>query len=117
MLYRSHSGIDTYGSKASLFLPWEWFWGVPGIMDNYEYMDSLVNYLQHIHNVERVDFLPFHRLGLSLIHIFTTSFCNSTSINSSCGHGDSKQITPFPSIPRLKMCIRDRSSSWTFKET
>ena len=36
---------------------------VPGIMDNYEYMDSLVNYLQHIHNVERVDFLPFHRLG------------------------------------------------------
>ena len=33
--------------------------------------------------------------------IFTTSFCNSTSINSSCGHGDSKQITPFPSIPRL----------------
>lgn len=36
---------------------------VPGIMDNYEYMDSLVDYLQHIHNVERVDFLPFHRLG------------------------------------------------------
>ena len=31
---------------------------VPGIMDNYEYMDRLVNYLQHIHNVERVDFLP-----------------------------------------------------------
>lgn len=36
---------------------------VPGITDTYEYMDSLVDYLQHIHNVERVDFLPFHRLG------------------------------------------------------
>ena len=28
-----------------------------------KYMDSLVAYLQHIHNIERVDFLPFHRLG------------------------------------------------------
>ena len=36
---------------------------VPGITDTYEYMDSLVDYLQHIHNIERVDFLPFHRLG------------------------------------------------------
>lgn len=36
---------------------------VPGIMDNYEYMDSLVNYLGHIKGIERVDFLPFHRLG------------------------------------------------------
>lgn len=36
---------------------------VPGIMDNYEYIDSLVNYLQKINNIKRVDFLPFHRLG------------------------------------------------------
>lgn len=36
---------------------------VPGIMDNYEYMDSLIKYLKKIKNVERVDFLPFHRLG------------------------------------------------------
>ena len=36
---------------------------VPGIMDNYEYMDSLIEYLKKIKNVERVDFLPFHRLG------------------------------------------------------
>lgn len=36
---------------------------VPGIMDNKEYMDSLVPYLGHIKNLERVDFLPFHRLG------------------------------------------------------
>lgn len=36
---------------------------VPGIMDNKEYIDSLVEYLKHIKNIERVDFLPFHRLG------------------------------------------------------
>lgn len=36
---------------------------VPGIMDNEEYIDSLVAYLKKIKNVERVDFLPFHRLG------------------------------------------------------
>ena len=36
---------------------------VPGIHDNYEYMDKLGKYLKHIHNIERVDFLPFHRLG------------------------------------------------------
>lgn len=36
---------------------------VPKIMDNKEYIDSLVNYLKHINNVERVDFLPYHRLG------------------------------------------------------
>ena len=36
---------------------------VPGIMDNEEYIDNLVNYLKKIKNVKRVDFLPFHRLG------------------------------------------------------
>lgn len=36
---------------------------VPGIMDNYDYIDSLIEYLKKINNVERVDFLPFHRLG------------------------------------------------------
>ena len=36
---------------------------VPGIMDNEKYINSLVEYLKHIKNIERVDFLPFHRLG------------------------------------------------------
>ena len=36
---------------------------VPGIMDNYSYIDSLINYLYKINNIKRVDFLPFHRLG------------------------------------------------------
>ena len=36
---------------------------IPGINDNKEYMKSLSNYLKHINNIERIDFLPFHRLG------------------------------------------------------
>ena len=36
---------------------------VPGIMDNKEYIDSLIEYLKRINNIERIDFLPFHRLG------------------------------------------------------
>ena len=36
---------------------------IPGINDNKEYMNSLSNYLKHINNIERIDFLPFHRLG------------------------------------------------------
>lgn len=36
---------------------------VPDLTDNKEYIDSLVNYLKKIKNIERVDFLPFHRLG------------------------------------------------------
>ena len=32
-------------------------------MDNYEYIDSLINYLYKINNIKRVDFLTFHRLG------------------------------------------------------
>ena len=36
---------------------------IPGINNNKEYMNSLSNYLKHINNIERIDFLPFHRLG------------------------------------------------------
>lgn len=36
---------------------------VPGIMDNYKYIDSLVEYLKKVNNVQRIDFLPYHRLG------------------------------------------------------
>lgn len=37
---------------------------VPGVMDNEEYLDSLVEYLKHIKNIERIDFLPYHNLGI-----------------------------------------------------
>ena len=37
---------------------------VPEITDNEEYLDSLVEYLKHIDNIEKIDFLPFHKLGL-----------------------------------------------------
>ena len=36
---------------------------VPGLMDNYTYIDSLVNVVKKINNVDRVDFLPYHKLG------------------------------------------------------
>lgn len=36
---------------------------VPGIMDNENYINNLVEYLKHIKNIERIDFLPYHRLG------------------------------------------------------
>lgn len=38
---------------------------VPGIMDNDKYIDSLVSMLIKIKNIERVDFLPYHKLGES----------------------------------------------------
>lgn len=36
---------------------------VPGIMDNIEYLKGLKAYLKKIENIERIDFLPYHRLG------------------------------------------------------
>ena len=36
---------------------------VPGMMDNDEYLDSLVFTLKKIKNIERVEFLPYHKLG------------------------------------------------------
>lgn len=36
---------------------------VPGIMDNEKYLESLVKTIKTIKNVERIDFLPYHKLG------------------------------------------------------
>ena len=36
---------------------------VPGIMDNDEYLSGLLNKLKTINNIERIDFLPYHKLG------------------------------------------------------
>ena len=36
---------------------------VPGIMDNDEYLDKLKEIVNKIKNVERIDFLPYHKLG------------------------------------------------------
>lgn len=36
---------------------------VPGIMDNDEYISMLAKFVSQIDNVERIDFLPYHKLG------------------------------------------------------
>ena len=36
---------------------------VPGIMDNIEYLKSLSTYLKQFNNIERIEFLPYHKLG------------------------------------------------------
>lgn len=36
---------------------------VPGMMDNEEYLDSLVTYLKPIKHIEKIEFLPFHHMG------------------------------------------------------
>ena len=36
---------------------------VPGLMDNDKYLDSLAKTIDKIKNIERIDFLPYHKLG------------------------------------------------------
>lgn len=36
---------------------------VPGIMDNDEYINSLSKYLNKINNIQRIDFLPYHKMA------------------------------------------------------
>lgn len=36
---------------------------VPGIMDNEKYLNDLAKFLQTIKNIERINFLPYHKLG------------------------------------------------------
>lgn len=36
---------------------------IPGITDNEEYISSLSEYLKKIKNIQKIEFLPFHRLG------------------------------------------------------
>ena len=37
---------------------------VPGLMDNNEYLYSLKEYLKKIKNIQKIDFLPYHTLGI-----------------------------------------------------
>lgn len=36
---------------------------VPGLMDNNNYLESLVEFIKKIKNVEKIEFLPYHKLG------------------------------------------------------
>lgn len=38
---------------------------VPGLMDNDEYLYSLKEYLKKIENIQKIDFLPYHTLGIA----------------------------------------------------
>ncbi len=37
---------------------------IPGVTDSLEYIKKLKDYIRNINNVTRVDFLPYHRLGI-----------------------------------------------------
>ena len=36
---------------------------VPGLMDNDEYIEKLASFLTKINNIEKIEFLPYHKLG------------------------------------------------------
>ena len=36
---------------------------VPGVHDNLEYLNKLKEYLKRIKNIEKIEFLPYHKLG------------------------------------------------------
>ena len=38
---------------------------IPGINDNYEYMDQLAEYIAPLNNIERVEILPYHTMGVN----------------------------------------------------
>lgn len=38
---------------------------VPGLHDNYEYMDNLADYIAPLYNIERIEILPYHTMGVN----------------------------------------------------
>ena len=36
---------------------------VPGIIDNNDYIEELASYLKQFNNIEKIEFLPYHKLG------------------------------------------------------
>ncbi|CAM3707565.1 pyruvate formate-lyase-activating protein [Erysipelothrix urinaevulpis] len=38
---------------------------VPGYHDNYEYMDDLAEYIAPLNNIERIELLPYHTMGVN----------------------------------------------------
>ncbi len=36
---------------------------VPKVTDSYEYVDKFINFIKQIDNVEKVEFIPYHKLG------------------------------------------------------
>ena len=38
---------------------------VPGIHDSYQYMDELADYIAPLKNIERIELLPYHTMGVN----------------------------------------------------
>lgn len=38
---------------------------VPGFHDTYEYMDDLAEYIAPLHNIDRIELLPYHTMGVN----------------------------------------------------
>ncbi|MDE8150175.1 pyruvate formate-lyase 1-activating enzyme, partial [Erysipelothrix rhusiopathiae] len=38
---------------------------VPGFHDTYEYMDELAEYIAPLNNIERIELLPYHTMGVN----------------------------------------------------
>lgn len=38
---------------------------VPGFHDNYQYMDELADYIAPLNNIERIELLPYHTMGVN----------------------------------------------------
>ncbi len=48
---------------------------IPGINDNEKYMIDLANFLKkNIHNIKRVDFLPYHKLGMEKYKVLNIKY-------------------------------------------
>lgn len=61
---------------------------VPEIMDNEDYIEKLAEYLKKIDNIDRIDFLPYHKLGSEKYEVL-------------------KLINPYKNIPEMDIIICD----------
>lgn len=70
--YREMTGVPIKVTKAFLAKAQEknvTIWVrvviVPGIHDSYEYMDQLAAYIAPLNNIERIELLPYHTMGVN----------------------------------------------------
>lgn len=47
---------------------------VPGFHDNYEYMDQLADYIAPLNNIDRIELLPYHTMGVNKYEIIDKKY-------------------------------------------